>query len=359
MPKMPTSELKAMLTAEKLDALAAMRASKLSAERAHAMDYYNGDMSRDMPAQDGRSRAVSTDVADTIDGLMPSLMEIFAGSDDVVRFEPFGPEDVAAAEQETDYVNHVFMQRNPGFLILYSFIKDALLSKVGIVKVWWEEREEETRETYLDQPDDAFALLVANPEIEIVAHSQRPDPASQSAAMAPQMPSQMSSQTPAGEPAAPPGAGADPDTSGTAAPMAPANATPAPTAPAPIEPTAPEDDESPVPMLHDVTVVTRKTVGQAHVQGVPPEEFGISRFARSLRDCGYCFHEVIKRAEDLIADGYDREEIEAISDLHDAHQSGGAGARHGRRASGGRRRRRPQRGQPADQDHRALRADGL
>ena len=192
MPKMSTSELKAMLTAEKLDALAAMRASKLSAERAHAMDYYNGDMSRDMPAQDGRSRAVSTDVADTIDGLMPSLMEIFAGSDDVVRFEPFGPEDVAAAEQETDYVNHVFMQRNPGFLILYSFIKDALLSKVGIVKVWWEEREEETRETYLDQPDDAFALLVANPEIEIVAHSQRPDPAFQPVAMPAQMSPQMS-----------------------------------------------------------------------------------------------------------------------------------------------------------------------
>jgi hypothetical protein len=107
---------------------------------------------------------------------MPSLMEIFAGSDEVVRFEPFGPEDVAAAEQETDYVNHVFMQQNPGFLILYSFIKDALLSKVGVVKVWWEEREEEQRETYLDQPDDAFALLVANPDIEIVAHSQRPAP---------------------------------------------------------------------------------------------------------------------------------------------------------------------------------------
>jgi hypothetical protein len=65
-------------------------------------------------------------------------------------------------------------------------------------------------------------------------------------------------------------------------------------------------------MLHDVTVVTRKTVAQARVEGVPPEEFGISRFARSLRDCGYCFHEVIKREEDLIADGYDRDEIKAI-----------------------------------------------
>jgi len=44
MSKMSMSELAAMLTAEKLDALAAMRASKLSAERTHAMDYYNGDM---------------------------------------------------------------------------------------------------------------------------------------------------------------------------------------------------------------------------------------------------------------------------------------------------------------------------
>ena len=101
-------------------------------ERADAMDYYLGDMRKDMPAQDGRSRAVSTDVADTVEGLMPSLMDIFAGSDEVVRFEPVGPEDEAAAQQETDYVNHVFMQQNPGFMILYSFIKDALRSSPGL-----------------------------------------------------------------------------------------------------------------------------------------------------------------------------------------------------------------------------------
>jgi len=105
---------------------------------------------------------------------MPSLMEIFGGGDEVVRFEPVGPEDVAAAEQETDYVNHVFMQANPGFLILYSFIKDALLSKVGVVKVWWEERSLEERETYYDLPDDGYAILAADPDIEIVAHSARP-----------------------------------------------------------------------------------------------------------------------------------------------------------------------------------------
>jgi hypothetical protein len=124
---MSTSDLKALLAAEKTDALAAISAARLAEERADAIDYYLGDMNKDMPAQDGRSRAVSTDVADTIEGLMPSLMDIFAGSDEVVRFEPVGPEDEAAAQQETDYVNHVFIQQNPGFMVLYSFIKDALL----------------------------------------------------------------------------------------------------------------------------------------------------------------------------------------------------------------------------------------
>src|SRR5712672_3211001 len=173
MPKMSPGDLRALLAAEKADALSAMSASKLSEERAAALDYYLGDMSRDMPAPDGRSKAVSTDVADTVEGLMPALMDIFTSGDEVVRFEPVGPEDVAAAEQETDYVNHVFMQQNPGFLVLYSFIKDALLSKVGVVKVWWECREEVERETYLDQPDDAFALIVSQPGVEVVEHTER------------------------------------------------------------------------------------------------------------------------------------------------------------------------------------------
>src|SRR6266516_8021925 len=125
----------------------------------------------DIPNIDGRSQAVSMDVSDTIEGLMPSLMDIFCGTDEVVRFEPVGPEDVQAAEQETDYVNHVFMQKNPGFMVLYSFIKDALLSKVGIVKVFWEEEETEERETYEGLPDDVFGMLAANPEITIIEHT--------------------------------------------------------------------------------------------------------------------------------------------------------------------------------------------
>jgi hypothetical protein len=244
---MSPGDLRALLAAERADALSAMSASKLTEERAAALDYSLGDMSRDMSAPEGRSKAVSTDVADTIEGLMPSLMEIFTAGDEVVRFEPMGPEDVQAAEQETDYVNHVFMQQNAGFLVLYSFIKDALLSKVGVVKVWWETREEAERETYFDLDDAAFAIISADPEVEIVAHSV--------------------GEAKSGEAAS---------------------------------------------LLHDVTVETRRSYQCARIEGVPPEEFGIARHARSIRDADYCFHDVLRSEGKLIAQGYDREQVKRL-----------------------------------------------
>jgi hypothetical protein len=275
MSKTSLGDLRALLAAEKADALSAMSASKLSEERSRALDYYLGDMSRDMPAPEGRSKAVSSDVADTIEGLMPTLMEIFCGGDEVVRFEPVGPEDVAAAEQETDYVNHVFMQQNRGFLVLYSFIKDALLSKVGIVKVWWETREETERETYCDLDDAAFAIIAADPSVEIVEHTQRSLP-----------------QAPPTLPAAGPGSMSGAGLSGASA----------------VPPGAPGQPTT----LHDVTVETRRSSECARVEAVPPEEFGIARNARSIVDAGYVFHDVLKRQEELIAQGYDPDQVKNL-----------------------------------------------
>lgn len=176
MAKMRETELRAILAAEKADALASASTSKLQSERARALEYYYGDMSADMPALDGRSSAVSTDVADTVEGLIPPLMEIFAATDEIVEFAPVGPEDEAAAQQETDYVNHVFYQLNDGFLILYSMIKDALLSKTGICKVYWEDEEREERETYYDLDDDGLAQLLSDQEVEIVEHTVKETP---------------------------------------------------------------------------------------------------------------------------------------------------------------------------------------
>lgn len=173
---MDISSLRALLDSEKTSAMAAFRAGKLSLERSKALDYYVSDMTSDLPNEVGKSQAVSTDVADTVDGLLPDLMDIFTSGNDIMAFVPTGPEDVDAAEQETDYVNHVFMEENPGFLILYTMFKDALLSKTGIVKVYWDEREEEEQETYYDMTDSQFMLLVADPEVEIVEHTVKDQP---------------------------------------------------------------------------------------------------------------------------------------------------------------------------------------
>jgi hypothetical protein len=71
----------------------------------------------------------------------------------------------------------------------------------------------------------------------------------------------------------------------------------------------------PKPITHDVTVVSTKKLAQAKVMGVPPEEFGIERGARSIRDSNYCFHEVVTKTEgQLIAEGFDEAQVKALGD---------------------------------------------
>ncbi|MEH2501233.1 hypothetical protein V1290_000044 [Bradyrhizobium sp. AZCC 1578] len=71
----------------------------------------------------------------------------------------------------------------------------------------------------------------------------------------------------------------------------------------------------PKPVMHDVTIVTTKKLAQAKVMGVPPEEFGIERGARNIKDCNYCFHEVVTKTEgQLIAEGFDENQIKALGD---------------------------------------------
>lgn len=177
MARMDELKLRAILKAEKSAAMGGAggsSASDLERQRTLAMDYYQGDMASDMPTLEGRSAAVSTDVADTVDGIMPSLMDIFTSSDEVAKFEAIGPEDEDAAQQETDYVNHVFYQENAGFITLHAMVKDALIQKNGIVKFWWEKGEREERETYQALGDDSFALLVADESVELIEHTEHP-----------------------------------------------------------------------------------------------------------------------------------------------------------------------------------------
>ena len=142
----------------------------ISKQRETAMEYYYG-----LPfgnEVEGRSQFVDSTVADTIEWIKPSLMRVFASGDEMVKFSPHGPEDVQMAEQATDYVNYVFTKDNPGWEILYSWFTDALLSKNGIVKVWWDEYEEEAREEYNGLDENGLQYLLMDEGVEVLEHTE-------------------------------------------------------------------------------------------------------------------------------------------------------------------------------------------
>ena len=136
---MTENELLALVASERRNSVGFDEDAVLSKARERSLEYYKGEMD-DVPAMEGRSRAVSTDIADAVETILPDLVEIFT-TEDVAAFLPRGEEDEEAAEQETDYVNHVLFNENDGFMILYTAMKDALLTKTGIFKVSVEEYE--------------------------------------------------------------------------------------------------------------------------------------------------------------------------------------------------------------------------
>jgi hypothetical protein len=141
--------------------------SSLQSDRQEAMAYYNGDAFGNEVA--GRSQVVSRDVHDTIEWIKPSLLKMFASGDEVVKFNPVGAEDVEAAEQETEYINHIFMQKNDGFMILHDWFHDALLLKNAYVKAEWDVKETEETERYEGLMEEQVALIMQDKSVEVVA----------------------------------------------------------------------------------------------------------------------------------------------------------------------------------------------
>ena len=142
----------------------------ISQQREQAMQYYYG-----LPfgnEVEGRSQFVDSTVQDTIEWIKPSLMRVFASGDEMVKFSPHGPEDVKMAEQASDYVNYVFTKDNPGWEILYSWFTDALLSKNGIVKVWWEDYEKEEREEYHNLDEVSLMAIISDDDVEVIEHTE-------------------------------------------------------------------------------------------------------------------------------------------------------------------------------------------
>lgn len=146
----------------------------LSDDRAQAIKYYLGEPFGN--EIEGRSQVVSYDVQDTIESALPQLLKVFVAGDRVVTFDPKSPEDQEGAEQETDYINHLVMEKNNGYLLFYTWFKDALLSKNGYVKVYIEEESEVEEESYEGLTDAQLTMLVQDSNVEVLEHSQYDDP---------------------------------------------------------------------------------------------------------------------------------------------------------------------------------------
>ena len=262
--KVTDIKLRSIINSEINNALGFM-GGNLTSQRKKSVEYYLGEkLGTEI---DGRSQVVSTDVADTIETILPNLLRIFTASDQVVRCEPVKSEDVALADQATNYVNYIFNKDNPGFSILYTWFKDALLEKNGIVKIFWDESESIEQETYKNLNDQEYQLLLDDENVKIVEEESFVDEKMKAAMNLLAQQAEAQGQL---------------------------------------------VEEEPIPMLHNCVIKRTTKGGKVKIENVPPEEFLIQRTAKSIQDSDFVAHRVLKTRSDLIEMGYDPEVVESL-----------------------------------------------
>ena len=220
--------------------------TELSPDRARASRFYKGEKFGN--EVDGRSQVVTTDVRDTIIGILPSLARVFFGAERPLEFQPRNPEGAEAAEQATDYVRWVF-EREGGFLKTYEVWKDALVRRLGIFRWCWVTEDEAKSYHMAGLTMEQVELLSAEPGVKLTGVTPEPP--------APQSPPQ------------------DPNEP----------------APPPPEPT------------YTVDVVHTVPKGCVRIWSIPPEEFLIDRNARDLESARVVGHRTEKTHSDLRALG--------------------------------------------------------
>ena len=227
---------------------------QVGAERAESTEYYLGNEPEGTSSL--QSEFVSTDVRESILFMLPSIMRTFFGTKKIVEFVPKGPEDIEVAQQQTDYINYVIQQKNRGFQVLYDVFKDALVRKTGFVKVFWDDSVTATTHEYTNIDPQSYQALILDKNVEIVEES-------------------LTNETIVT-----------------------------------IDPLSGEEVVQEIPASYDLTIRRLKPKDQVCIESVPPEEVLISRHARDIETASYVAHRMIKSVSDLVAMGYDQEEIE-------------------------------------------------
>ena len=233
----------------------------LAFERNENARYYNGEA----PVEDaeGHSQFVSTDVSDAINFLLPQLMRTFFGHNKVVEFQPTSAEDVELAEQQTEYINHVINQKNSGYMVVYAALKDALIRKAGFVKAYYSDEVEVSTSQYTDLDRGQVEALIVDPANEVVEQTVK-----------------MQTVTL-------------------------------------VDQETGEEIEQEVEAGIDVTVRREAARDQVVIEAVPPEEVLIARNARCLNSAHYVAHRSMRTVSDLVAIGYDLEELLQYSGSYD------------------------------------------
>ena len=227
---------------------------QVGAERAESTEYYLGNEPEGTSSL--QSEFVSTDVRESILFMLPSIMRTFFGTKKIVEFVPKGPEDIQLAEQQTDYINYIIQQKNPGFQVLYDVFKDALVRKTGFVKVFWDDSVTATTHEFTNLDPQSYQALIMDKNVEVVEES-------------------VTNETIVT-----------------------------------FDPISQEEVTQEVPTSYDLTIRRLKPKDQVCIESVPPEEILISRHARDIESASYVAHRMIKSVSDLVAMGYDQEEIE-------------------------------------------------
>ena len=249
-----SEKLKAILENEIEDAIGYLE-TETTDERQKALEYYLREPYGN--EVEGKSQIVTGEVAEVIDGALPQLMRLFASGDNVVSFEPVNDGDQPFAKQATEYVNWVFNKDNDGFLVMHNWFKDALLQKVGIVKAYWEDKIDVKKESYKNLTDDELMILMQDPEVEVV---EQETTIIQEAVF-----DEMTGM-----------------------------------------------EVSPAIVSHNVKLKKTTNNGKVVVENVPPEEFLISKRARSIADSPFTAHRKMMTRSELVAMGYDEELVESL-----------------------------------------------
>ena len=131
--------------------------SKLSLERTRVMDHYTGKLP--FPHHDGNSRFISQDVFNAVEAMKAALLEVFAAGNKIVSFTPQNAEDVEPSRIASEYVDYNVFRQNEGYQVFSDVIQDALMSRIGVAKVYWQDKTEPIEQEFVGTVEQLDVLL--------------------------------------------------------------------------------------------------------------------------------------------------------------------------------------------------------